>query len=262
MDTIFKISSYLKKHNKTITKAVLVLLITISIIFVNSTVYYKNCYDERTNEYQKLFDEQVELKSEYDNVSIENVELRQTLDTQNNEIKELKEQIDVLEKKSNSNKVSNNVSTNVNSNNVSSSSKLPNTKYPEATKLWNHLKANGLNDYVCAGIMGNIMSEVGGQTLDLSRWSTFDQTYYYGICQWAGDRKTRLINDFGTSFDAQIEFLTTELFEIIPKGSAFYSMNNAEDAALYFAKYYERCSSKYYAVRQQNAIKAYNYFVS
>jgi guanyl-specific ribonuclease Sa len=35
-------------------------------------------------------------------------------------------------------------------------------KYPEARKIWNYLKKMGLNNYVAAGIMGNIMAEVGG----------------------------------------------------------------------------------------------------
>jgi hypothetical protein len=70
------------------------------------------------------------------------------------------------------------------------------------------------------------------------------------------------LNSFGTSLEAQLEFLSVELFEVIPKGNAFYSMQNEQEAALYFAKYYERCSSKYYSVRQRNATKALQYFRS
>ena len=40
-------------------------------------------------------------------------------------------------------------------------------KYPEAYKIWHYLKKLGYNDYVCAGIMGNIMAECGGQTLNI-----------------------------------------------------------------------------------------------
>ena len=39
-------------------------------------------------------------------------------------------------------------------------------------------------------------------------------------------------------------------------------MTNARDAAKAFAKCYERCSSATYNVRQNNAEKAYNYFVN
>ena len=40
-------------------------------------------------------------------------------------------------------------------------------EYPEAYKIWHYLKKLGYNDYVCAGIMGNIMAECGGQTLNI-----------------------------------------------------------------------------------------------
>ena len=132
--------------------------------------------------------------------------------------------------------------------------------YNQAQAVWNYLRDIGLNKYVCAGIIGNIMAEVGGQTLDISRWPQYSQGTYYGICQWAGSRKNRLLNDFGTTLDDQIRFLSVELFEVIPKDNSFYNMQDEKEAALYFAKYYERCSSKYYTVRQKNATKALEYF--
>lgn len=132
--------------------------------------------------------------------------------------------------------------------------------YDYAIKVWNRLKAKGLNDYVCAGILGNIMAEVGGQTLDFSEWPKYSQGTYYGICQWAGSRRQRLINEFGTTLEDQISFLIVEMFEIIPKDSTFYNMQCEQDAALYFAEYYERCNPKYYAVRATNATKALQYF--
>ena len=120
------------------------------------------------------------------------------------------------------------------------------------------LKEQGYNDYVCAGIMGNLMAEVGGQTLNLDPYLG---SYYYGICQWGGGRKSRLLNNYGSSLDAQLEFLAVELPEVISTDSSFYSMQNEQQAALYFAQYYERCSSSTYSIRQQNATVAYNYFV-
>ena len=132
--------------------------------------------------------------------------------------------------------------------------------YNQAIEVWNGLKGLGLNDCVCAGILGNIMAEVGGQTLDISRWPQYSQNGYYGICQWSNGRKQRLLNDFGTTLNDQIRFLSVELFEVIPKDSSFYNMQDEKEAALYFAKYYERCNSKYYSVRQKNATKALKYF--
>jgi hypothetical protein len=132
--------------------------------------------------------------------------------------------------------------------------------YNQAAQVWNYLRDLGLNEYVCAGIMGNIMAEVGGQTLDISRWPQYSQKSYYGICQWAGSRKQRLLNDYGTTLEDQVRFLSVELFEVIPKGNSFYNMQDEKEAALYFAKYYERCGSGSYAVRQNNATKALQYF--
>jgi outer membrane murein-binding lipoprotein Lpp len=132
------------------------------------------------------------------------------------------------------------------------------TAYPNASKIWTFLKEQGYNDYVCAGIMGNIMAEVGGQTLNIEPYLG---NSYYGICQWGGGRKTRLLNSFGSSLEAQLSFLAVELPEVIPTNSSFYSIQNEQQAALYFAQYYERCSSSTYSIRQQNATKAYNYFV-
>lgn len=130
--------------------------------------------------------------------------------------------------------------------------------YPNASKIWAFLKEQGYNDYVCAGIMGNIMAEVGGQTLNIDPHLG---NSYYGICQWGGGRKTRLLSSFGSSLEAQLSFLAVELPEVIPTNSSFYSIQNEQQAALYFAQYYERCSSSTYSIRQQNATKAYNYFV-
>ena len=55
-------------------------------------------------------------------------------------------------------------------------------EYPAATQIWRYMKAQGWNDYVCAGIMGNLMTEVGGQTLDIRY--TLSSNSYYGMCQW------------------------------------------------------------------------------
>ena len=44
---------------------------------------------------------------------------------------------------------------------------LRKAEYPAATEVWLYLKELGYNDYVCAGIMGNLMAETGGQTLNL-----------------------------------------------------------------------------------------------
>ena len=44
------------------------------------------------------------------------------------------------------------------------------------------MKNLGWNDYVCAGILGNMMAEAGGGTLDLQ--TTIYGNGFYGLCQW------------------------------------------------------------------------------
>lgn len=134
-------------------------------------------------------------------------------------------------------------------------------EYASITIIWNFLKSIGLNDYVTAGIVGNIMIECGGGTLTIHPDTINTYENAYGICQWRGARRERLFQDFGTDIHSQCRFLSVELYELIPSDSNFYSMQNEKEAALYFAQYFERCHSDYYAIRQDSATKAYNYFV-
>lgn len=255
MSIIFKILRYLKKHRnkvKNIIIAICILALIISLMIVSS---YKSLYNEqaqtaltaqvekeRAEATKKVLKEQIQ---EYENQIAEN---EKTID-------ELKEKVEEVSKKKSA----------LSATNLSKKVSTANsdTDYSMTTYIWQQLQAQGLNDYVCAGILGNIMAEVGGQTLDISRWFNYaGNSNYYGICQWAGSRKTRLLNNFGTSLEAQVEFLCVELFERIPRDNLFYDMQNEKEAALYFAKYYEGCSSKHYSVRQVNATTALNYFTN
>ena len=147
----------------------------------------------------------------------------------------------------------------------------PKTKYPEAQIVWDALIDYGLSPEVASGIMGNIMAEVGGQTLDFSEWRYWSRGTHYGICQWGGGRKQDLLNNFGPDLKDQVKFLLYELeremnsYGYIYKTGfgydEFIAMTDVEQAALAFAKSYERCSSKYYNIRMTNAKKAYNYFM-
>lgn len=139
-------------------------------------------------------------------------------------------------------------------------------EYPAATKIWRYMKAQGWNDYVCAGIMGNLMAEVGGQTLDI-RYS-LSSSGYYGMCQW--NRAYSAV--WGAGLDTQCDFLRDTIkYEFDTYGfkyqkgfnfNSFLNLTDARQAALAFAKAYERCGSSTYKIRQNNAIKAYNYFVN
>lgn len=139
-------------------------------------------------------------------------------------------------------------------------------EYPNATYVWKYLKQQGYSDYVCAGILGNMMSEVGGQTLKLQP-TAINPTGYYGICQW-NKNHTKVWN---TTLEKQCEYLVKTMeSEFNTYGSKykkdfdyeeFCNLKSAKKAALAFAKCYERCSSKSYNQREKNAQVAYEYFV-
>ena len=141
--------------------------------------------------------------------------------------------------------------------------------YPIATQVWKYMKDElGWNDYVCAGVMGNLMAETGGQTLNLNPSLYASGGAYYGIAQWSVKYYPSVA---GASLGSQLSFLgSTVQKEINTYGSKYYSgfnynafiaLTSPSDAALAFAKTYERCGSSSYSVRQSNAVKAYQYFV-
>lgn len=137
-------------------------------------------------------------------------------------------------------------------------------EYPAATQIWRYMKDLGWNDYVCAGIMGNLMAEVGGQSLDIQYW--LYGKGYYGMCQWSKTYK----EVWGADLLGQCNFLRDTIkYEIDTFGYAyqkgfnfnsFLALKNEKEAAKAFAKCYERCGSASYSVRQKNATVAYNYF--
>ena len=248
MDIIFKILKYLKKNSNLIKSVIMIALVVIIAIQSIAIINYKSSYKEEVKSGSTM-------QSELDTLKQENEDLKSDISNYEDYIADKDEQIQQLEKENTELK--------------DTANKLASAKngtfkadgnYDQATQVWNALKQLGLNDYVCAGIIGNIMAEVGGQTLDISRWPVYSQNTYYGICQWAGSRKQRLLNDFGTTLEDQIRFLSVELFEVIPKDNSFYNMQDEQEAALYFAKYYERCGSGSYNVRKSNATKALEYF--
>lgn len=144
-------------------------------------------------------------------------------------------------------------------------------EYPVATQIWLYLTDTmGFNDRVAAGIMGNLMAEVGGQTLKIQPglYGHGSNKGYYGICQWSAKYYPAVQ---GKDLDYQLEFLASTIESQFSSYGRLYQsgftyedfrqMNNEQDAALAFAKIYERCNSKHYNVRMSNAVKAYDYFV-
>jgi uncharacterized protein YoxC len=253
MSIIFKMLKYLKNYSNLIKTCIIIALVFATLTQCVYIGNYKSSYKEEVSVLQTELDslrkqnEELETKASEQEEALAKSE--KVLLDKDAKIQELEKRVQALEKTAKD---------------LATASKTGTIKadgnYNQATQVWNGLKALGLNDYVCAGIIGNIMAEVGGQTLDISRWPQYSQKNYYGICQWSSGRKQRLLNDFGTTLEDQIRFLSVELFEVIPKGNSFYNMQDEKEAALYFAKYYERCGSGSYRVRQTNATKALQYF--
>lgn len=139
---------------------------------------------------------------------------------------------------------------------------------PVATSIWLYLKSLGYNDYICAGILGNIMAEVGGDTLDIQPYLYDKDKGYYGICQWS----SKYYPDIqGADLNTQLSFLKDTIENEIDTFGHFHSedfnyrkfiaLEDIETAALAFARTYERCSPIYHTQRANNALVAYNYFV-
>ena len=137
-------------------------------------------------------------------------------------------------------------------------------KYPTASKIWKRLQDAGYNDYVCAGILGNIMAEVGGQTLNIQS-KTSDG--YYGICQWSIIYFPGVV---GKDVNGQCDFLLKNIEKAFNSWGHLYGsgfdydefcgLQSATAAARAFAVCYERCASFSYSQREKNAIVAYEYF--
>ena len=144
-------------------------------------------------------------------------------------------------------------------------------EYPVAIEMWYYLTDTmGLNNYVAAGIMGNLMVETGGSTLSIE-WDVYsDGGGYYGLCQWSLYYNPSI---GGSSFEEQCNYLNNSIeAEFTAFGFCyqngfgyqdFLNLQNERDAALAFAKCYERCAatSINYSLRQSCAETAYSYFV-
>lgn len=145
--------------------------------------------------------------------------------------------------------------------------KVKSEEYPTATYVWKYMKDLGWSDAVCAGIMGNMMAEVGGGTLSL-RYDIYSADGFYGLCQWGGHYPEVR----GASLEGQCNFLRDTIkYELDTFGYAysggmnydsFLQLTSPSDVALCFAKCYERCASFSYGARQSYAEQAYAYFVN
>jgi len=133
--------------------------------------------------------------------------------------------------------------------------------YPVACTVWQALRENGYNPYVCAGILGNMMTECGGHTLNLDH-DIYDSTgMYYGLCQWSL-RYTPQVNGLDTLGQLDVLFSNIEVNMEYFGGDFeyFLSIRDEKEAAYYFQYYYERGAGT--ESRSRNATVALNYFTT
>jgi hypothetical protein len=136
-----------------------------------------------------------------------------------------------------------------------------------ATKVWKYLRQKGFSQEVTCAIIGNMMIETSGGSLDLKPNIYSPSGNYYGLCQWS---KKYYPEAHGLSFKQQLEFLLNNIeweintfgknYEAGFKYEDFLIMDDPAEAALAFAKSYERCGPASYKMRQEAAEKAYEYF--
>lgn len=143
-------------------------------------------------------------------------------------------------------------------------------EYPTATQIWLFFKEElGWSDEVCAGVMGNLMAEAGGQTLKI-KWDIWDKSGgYYGICQWAIKYIPTIANQ---SLENQLLHIKNTVEKTMnnwgrkyAKGfnyEQFLALRDPKEVALAFAACYERCHTRHYNIRTINAMKAYEYYTS
>ena len=131
--------------------------------------------------------------------------------------------------------------------------------YPVAKQVWDYLHSLGLSDQVCAGILGNMMAECGGQTLDLQPYVWGGGGNYYGLCQWSSRYYPQVANQ---GVDGQLQTLMDTIESTMREAGGnygyFLTITSAYDAAYYFEKYYERAG--WSSIRGNNALVALDHF--
>lgn len=134
-------------------------------------------------------------------------------------------------------------------------------EYPNATEIYIKLREQGFSHIVTCGILGNIMAETGGNTLNINPfiYGYDGLNSYYGMCQWSLYYCPE-VN--GKSIDDQINYLVQTLKPNMEQFGGNYnyfcSIKSVEVAAKYFNSYYERGNGSF--IRAENAKLALKYF--
>ncbi len=136
-----------------------------------------------------------------------------------------------------------------------------------ATKVWEYFRQRGFNNEITCAIIGNMMIETAGGTLDLNPTIYSPSGNYYGLCQWS---QYYYPETKDLSFEGQLEYLLGSMpwefntfGKLYKKGFnyvEFLKMTDTSKAAKAFAVLYERCGEGSYKLRQEAALRAYAYF--
>ena len=131
--------------------------------------------------------------------------------------------------------------------------------YPVASEVWEALTGAGFSEPVAAGILGNMMAECGGHTLQLLPETT--AAGYYGLCMWSLDYFPQVA---GADVAGQLAVLLDTLESNLEAGGGSYerfcAMDDCREAARYFDRYYERSVGLATEQRAQNAAVALAYY--
>ena len=147
---------------------------------------------------------------------------------------------------------------------------MKSNEYPIATKIWLYMKNNfHWSDEVCAGVMGNIMAEIGGGTLKFE--DDWNHPKPYGLFQWLGGRRKLIHELYGAepTVEEQLEFMYDELYGTDgvkrqvsdAQREKILNSSSAAKAAQRFCDWFERPGGKG-TIRQSYAKRAYKYFTS
>lgn len=138
--------------------------------------------------------------------------------------------------------------------------------YPVAAQVYERMSGEGWSDVCIAGLLGNMMTECGGQTLALepSAVSVDRGVRYYGLCQWS---MTYNGGVDGRDVSGQLDYLMgnveSQMAYFGGDGGTYSNWLGSSDAAQAardFCKYYERGSGT--ERRAANAVTAYNWITA
>ena len=131
-------------------------------------------------------------------------------------------------------------------------------RYPTASLVWELLRSAGLSAPVTAGIIGNMMAECGGQTLDLQPY--IYASGFYGLCMWSTTYFPAIAGqDVHGQIAVLLDTMPTNMEQAGYKYDSFLALTDARTAARWFSYGYER-PAVWAEQRADNAEAALKYF--